>query len=172
MNPKTKIKMKKLLIILLLFIGLVFGHSGHHRLLTPYISPGIQIGYNDGKTLYLSCQFTIGAGFKIGNHFEDTVPLFLGKTFGLRAYYKKKMPLDVYKYSDNQISFMLGGIGTGKLINSTGKSFKTYKFWVGAVGLLTYEKIFFTENVQKQYGFIGVLPIPLFPLIDNLSYNQ
>ncbi len=145
----------------------MFGHNGHHKFLTPYISPGIQIGYNDNKTLFLSCQITIASGFKIGNHFEDTMPLLLGKTFGLRAYYQKHKPLVVYKYSDKQISFMFGGIGTGKLIDSNGKSFKKNKYWIGAIGLLTYEKIFFDETIQKQYGFSGVLPLLIFPLIDS-----
>jgi hypothetical protein len=113
------------LTILLLIVGCIYGHNGHHQFLTPYISPGIQIGYNGDKTLFLSCQLTIGSGFKIGNHFGDTLPLFLGRTFGLRAYYQENKPTVVYKYSDNQISFMFGGgIGTGKIIDSNGKSFK------------------------------------------------
>ena len=62
---------------------------------------------------------------------------------------------------------MLGGIGTGKLINSKGESSKKNKYWVGALGLLTYEKVFFNEKVEKQYGLFGVLPLPIFPLLDN-----
>ena len=149
------------LIILLLIVGCVYGHNGHHQFLTPYISPGIQIGYNGNKTLFLSCQLTIGSGFKIGDHFEDTMPLWLGKTFGLRAYYQKNTPLVVYKYSDKQISFMIGGIGTGKLIDSNGKYFKKNKYWIGALGILTYEKIFFDEKVQKQSGLSVVFPYPI-----------
>ena len=155
------------LIILLLIVGCVYGHNGYHQFFTPYISPGIQIGYNADKTLFLSCQLTIGSGFKIGDHFEDTMPLLLGKTFGLRAYYQENKPAVVYKYSDSQISFMFGGIGTGKIIDSNGNSFKKNKYWIGAIGLFTYEKIFFDEKVQKQYGFFGVLPLPIFPLIDS-----
>ena len=155
------------LIILLLIVGCLYGHNGYHQFLTPYISPGIQIGYNADKTLFLSCQLTIGSGFKIGDHFEDTMPLLLGKTFGLRAYYQEDKPAVVYIYSDNQISFMFGGIGTGKIIDSNGDSFKKNKYWIGAIGLFTYEKIFFNEKVQKQYGFFGVLPLPIFPLIDS-----
>ena len=62
---------------------------------------------------------------------------------------------------------MLGGIGTGRLINNKGESFKKNKYWVGALGLLTYEKVFFNEKVEKQYGLFGVLPLPIFPLLDN-----
>jgi hypothetical protein len=149
------------LTILLLIVGCIYGHNGHHQFLTPYISPGIQIGYNGDKTLFLSCQLTIGSGFKIGDHFEDTMPLLLGKTFGLRAYYQDNTPLVVYKYSDNQISFMFGGIGTGKIIDSNGNSFKKNKYWIGALGLFTYEKIFFDEKVQKQSGLSVVFPYPI-----------
>ena len=114
--------MKKILLIL--FIGLAWGHNGQHIPLTPYISPGIQIGYNDSKTFFISFQLTVGAGFKLGGHFEDTAPIFFGRTFGVRHYYQKEKPVVAYKYYDNQISFMLGGIGTGKLINNNGESFK------------------------------------------------
>ena len=149
------------LIILLLIVGGVYGHNGYHQFLTPYISPGIQIGYNADKTLFLSCQLTIGSGFKIGDHFEDTMPLLLGKTFGLRAYYPENKPIVVYKYSDNQISSMIGGIGIGKIIDSNGNSFKKNKYWIGALGLFTYEKIFFDEKLQKQYGLSVVFPYPI-----------
>ena len=148
-------------ISLLLFIGLSWGHNGKHPFLTPYISPGIQIGLNQNKTLFMSCQLTLGTSFKITNekHFEDTFPFFLGRTFGVRRYYQKEKPVVTYKYYDTQISFMLGGIGTGKLINSKGESFKKNKYWIGALGLLTYEKIYFDDKVEKQYGLFGVLPI-------------
>ena len=57
-----------------------------------------------------------------------TAPLFLGRTFGIRGYYRKERPVVVYKYYDTQISFGLGGIGTGKLINHKGESFKKNKY--------------------------------------------
>ena len=52
-------------ISLLLFIGLCWGHNGKHPFLTPYISPGIQIGLNQNKTLFMSYQLTLGTSFKI-----------------------------------------------------------------------------------------------------------
>ena len=85
----------------------------------------------------------------------------MGRTFGLRAYYQDNTPLVVYKYSDNQISFMFGGIGTGKIIDSNGNSFKKNKYWIGALGLLTYEKIYFDDKVEKQYGLFGAFPCPI-----------
>ena len=152
---------------LLLFIGLAWGHNGKHPFLTPYISPGIQIGLNQNKTLFMSYQLTLGTSFKITNekHFEDTAPLFLGRTFGVRQYYQKEEPVVTYKYYDTQISFMLGGIGIGKLINSKGETFKKNKYWVGAMGLLTYDKVFFNDKVEKHYGLFGVYPFPIFKIL-------
>jgi hypothetical protein len=157
--------MRYLLIIFI--IGFTYGHNGRHSFFTPYISPGIQIGYNADNTLFLSCQLTIGSGFKYGDHFEDTIPFSLGNTFGLRVYYQKDKPLVIYKYYDRQIFCLFGGIGEGKLINRNGNSFKRNKYWLGALGLLTYEKIFFDEQIQKQYGFMGVLPLSILNLIDS-----
>ena len=156
-------------ISLLLFIGLSWGHNGKHPFLTPYISPGIQIGLNQNKTLFMSYQLTFGTSFKITNekHFEDTAPLFLGRTFGVRRYYQKEKPVVTYKYYDTQISFILGGIGIGKLINSKGETFKKNKYWVGAMGLLTYDKVFFNDKVEKHYGLFGVYPLPIFQILDN-----
>ena len=128
-------KLKKLLFIALL-VGLAWGHNRLHMPLTPYISPGIQIGFNDSKTFFLSYQLTIGAGFKLGDHFEDTAPIFLGRTFGLRHYYQKEKPVVAYKY------------------------------WIGAFGLLSYEKVHFDDKVEKQYGFFGVLPLPVFQILN------
>ena len=154
---------------LLLFIWLVWGHNGKHPFLTPYISPGIQIGLNQNKTLFMSYQLTLGTSFKImkEKHFEDTAPLFLWRTFGVRQYYQKEKPVVTYKYYDTQISFMLGGIGIGKLINSKGEIFKKNKYWVGAMGLLTYDKVFFNDKVEKHYGFFGVFPLPIFQILNN-----
>ena len=155
-------------ISLLLFIGLAWGHNGKYSFLTPYISPGIQIGLNQNKTLFMSCQLTLGTSFKITKEklFQDTFPFFLGRTFGVRRYYQKEKPVVTYKYYDTQISFFLGGIGTGKLINSKGKSFKKNKYWIGAFGLLTYEKIYFDDKVEKQYGLFGVFP-NIFQILNN-----
>ena len=152
---------------ILLFIGLAWGHNGKHPFLTPYISPGIQIGLNQNKTLFMSYQLTFGTSFKITNkkHFEDTAPLFLGRTFGVRRYYQKEKPVVTYKYYDTQISFILGGIGIGKLINSKGETFKKNKYWVGAIGLLTYDKVFFNDKVEKHYGLFGVYPFPIFQIL-------
>jgi hypothetical protein len=118
----------------------------------------------------MSCQLTLGTSFKITKekHFEDTFPFFLGRTFGVRRYYQKEKPVVTYKYYDTQIAFFLGGIGTGKLINSKGESFKKNKYWIGALGLLTYEKIYFDDKVEKQYGLFGVFPF--FPETMPISY--
>jgi len=156
--------MRRYLSILLLFIGLVYSHRGVHMPITPYISPGIQIGY-DGNKIFFSYQFSFGIGYKTGDHFEDTLPLFIGKTFGVRYYFQKKKSKVRYIYEDTQISFVIVGAGIGKIVNKEGESFKKTKYWLGTFGLLSYEKIFFYEKTQNHYGVYGVFPIPLYQLI-------
>ena len=148
---------------ILLLIGLTYSHSGLHTPITPYISPGIQIGY-DGNKVFLSYQFSFGIGYKNGDHFEDTLPLFVGKTFGVRYYFKKKSRVR-YTYEDTQVSFIIGGAGIGKIVNKEGQSFRKTKYWLGTFGLLSYEKIFFFEKTQNHYGVFGVFPIPLYQII-------
>jgi len=147
----------------LLLIGLTYSHSGLHTPITPYISPGIQIGY-DGNKVFLSYQFSFGIGYKNGDHFEDTLPLFVGKTFGVRYYFKKKSRVR-YTYEDTQVSFVIGGAGIGKIVDKEGQSFRKTKYWLGTFGLLSYEKIFYYEKTQNHYGVFGVLPIPLYQII-------
>ena len=148
---------------ILLLIGLTYSHSGLHTPITPYISPGIQIGY-DGNKVFLSYQFSFGIGYKNGDHFEDTLPLFVGKTFGVRYYFKKKSRVR-YTYEDTQVSFVIGGAGIGKIVDKEGQSFRKTKYWLGTFGLLSYEKIFFYEKTQNHYGVFGVFPIPLYQII-------
>ena len=154
--------MKKLLPIILLLVELGFGHpNSYYGIITPYISPGIQMGFNKDKIFFLSYQLTIGLGFKLGTHFEDTFPLFFGQTFGVRTYFPENKAVNTYKYSDMQLATFFGGVGIGNITNSNGDSFKKHKYWLGGVVLLTYEKIFFKNKTEKQFGIIGVLPFPL-----------
>ena len=156
------------LTILLFMIGCAFGHDGSHSFLTPYISPGIQIGITEDSKLSLSFQVTIGSGIKIGKHSEDTFPLFLVRTYGIRAYYQKNSLSEMYKYYDYQTSLMsVVGAGKGKLIDKDGNVSKRTKYWLGAFGLMIYEKIYFHNQVQKQFGISGVLPVPLLLIIDS-----
>ena len=142
--------MKKLLLIILLLVGVCFGHvNSYHGIITPYISPGIQMGFNKDKIFFLSYQLTLAMGFKLGTHFEDTSPLFFGKTFGIRTYFPKNKPANTYKYSDMQLATFFGGVGIGNITNSNGDSFKIHKCWLGGVGILTYEKIFFKNKTEK-----------------------
>ena len=157
--------MKKLILIILL-VGMGFGHqNSYHGIITPYISPGIQIGFNDDKIFSLSYQVTLGLGFKAGTHTEDTVPLFIGKTFGFRNYFPKNESSYRYKYSDLQLASFFGGVGFGDITNEHGDVFKKHKYWLGGLGLFSYEKIFFKNKTEKQFGIIGVLPFPVEMLL-------
>ena len=153
--------MKNILLTLLLGSVFIYGHNGHHIPITPYISPGLQIGYNTDKTLFLSWQLTFGSGIKAGKHFEDTIPIFIGKTYGIRIYYVQKDSPKLFRYSENQISSIFGGFGRGKLIDKNGNSYNKNKFWLGGLGLITFEKIHFEDKVQKHRSLSAVFPFPI-----------
>ena len=153
--------MKKLLIIVLL-VRICFGHSnGYHGVITPYISPGIQIGFNEKNTFFLSGQLTVGFGCKLGDHLEDTFPVFLGKTFGIKKSFFKNKSAEILKYSDTQLATPIGGIGRGYIYDSEGNSFKRHKYWFGIFGFISNEKIFYKDTIKSQFSFIGVLPFPV-----------
>ena len=46
------------------------------------------------------------------------------------------------------------------------ESLSKKKYWIGAFGLLSYEKVHFDDKVEKQYGFFGVLPLPVFQILN------
>ena len=150
---------------IILLSSIIFSHDGDHTFLTPYISPGVQIGFNSDKFLFLSCQLTLGSSFKMtsAQHFEDTFPLFIGGTGGLRFYYKKSQPLILFQYYDIQLSSMFGGLGVGRIKNKDGEYFRRKKYWLGSIGLLHYEKIYFDKKIEKNYSLFGVLPIVQVP---------
>ena len=152
--------MKSFIILLLVSVG--FGHSdGYHGAITPYISPGIQVGFNENNTFFQSCQLTLGFGAKLGTHLEDTFPIFLGKTFGIRKSFSKNKSSEILKYYDTQLATPIGGIGRGYIYDSDGNSFKRHKYWFGAFGFICKEKIFYKNIMESHFSIIGVLPFPL-----------
>ena len=148
--------------IMLLVVSVGFGHfKSYHGAITPYISPGIQIGFNDQNSFFLSCQLTLGFGCKLGNHLEDTLPIFLGKTYGFRKSFIKNKSVEVLKYTDTQLATPIGGIGRGYIYDSDGNSFKRHKYWIGGFGLICNEKIFYKDIIKSQFSIMVVLPFPI-----------
>ena len=134
-----------------------------------YFSPGIQIGVNSTGNFFFSSQITIGA-----IPFEET-GIILGTTFGRRYYYNGGK-FDSYGYLDGQVCLagILGlGIGTMNRTTSTTyydnsgilqqeiikEKYTKYKFWAGAIGLLSYDFIN-SPSGQHNFGLMGVIPVP------------
>ena len=138
--------------------------------ITPYISPGIQIGINSSGNFFFSMQIT--GGIMPSND----APLALGVTIGKRFYYNNKTNrFDRYTYLDGQASLIFIGIGIGSigkktestLYNQNGvltkqitqEKYAKFKLWAGSIGLLSYDYIT-SPSGKHNFGLFGVLPIP------------
>ena len=129
---------------LLLFIGLISAGSA------PYISPGLQIGFNTKGSFFISTQTTIGY---IGGGF----PSNFGITAGLRMY--RSSGWKKYKYIDLQFWPVFIGFGIGKMIDENNNFYTRYKTGYGAFGYLTYDYSKIPQFGNHNFGFIGVAPI-------------
>ena len=94
--------MKPAFIAALLFTAMPSAHAQ----ITPYISPGVQIGYGFGQGWFYSAQ--VSAGF----FFFNKTYLFPAPaaTLGFRKYKQQSM-----RYADVQISMFIGGVGIGRV---------------------------------------------------------
>ena len=137
--------------IILLFLFPYYIYAGQF---SPYLSPGMQIGINSDKDLFVSIQTTIGIiDDDIINDFYPPI----GITFGKRFYYMKNKEWDSYNYIDAQISTIWLGIGYGIIIDKN-KQYNKFKIFGGAWGLLSYDYINW-DKIKHHYGAFIVLPI-------------
>ena len=148
--------MKKLLFILLLIF---FSTDIRSQELSFYFSPGVQIGINSGGSTYVSYQLTFG--MPINTIVSGMLP---GITLGKRRYkYKKEKKYESYTYLDGQVSFLVFGLGRGKIWKSDGESFSKSKLWVlnpiVPITIISYDYISFADKPKHHFGAFGVLPI-------------
>ena len=147
--------MKKLypLLTILFLIDFGWGQSGFYS----YISPGIQIGYNNNEGLFYGFQTSIGI-------LQDS-PIVPSICFGFKRYHKKYNE----KYIDLQTTFFKNttipenmgapiGIGIGKNFfnNSSNYRLKGYT-WLLTCFTIDYE----FERKSYNWSLIPVLPIPI-----------
>ena len=121
-----------------------------------YLSPGIQFGWTNAKSTFLSFQCTIGY----------TSNMFLSGriTVGKRYYYSKivKEKLEI-TYFDLQGATWLGGSGIGLAYkNKEKKPLFRSKSWGGFFLNFSKDNFYLEEYKISHYGAIIVLPIPLF----------
>ena len=153
---------------IILFVVLVFEISkaqfhgkfnADEDVVWPYISPGIQIGFNSGKGLFYSFQLTVGL---IPSESPIIIP---GMTIGKRFYIGGSADIakETYTYKDIQLGIFGGfiGIGDGTMTNSN-KSYPKFKFWIAVplvpLVLISYDYVDF-EHKPHHLGFFGVLPV-------------
>ena len=145
--------MKK--IFLLLLFPCYLSALNHTDYMTPYFSPGIQLGINTNMEFFASLQITIGL---VNTNFinEEFSPI-PGLTIGKRFYYTKNKQWDSYNYMDGQIGTGLLGVGYG-FITDGNKRYNKFKLFGGLWGLLSYDYINW-DNSKHHFGIFGVLPI-------------
>ena len=126
----------------------------------PYMSPGMQIGWNRGEGLFYSFQLTVGL-------ILVEYPIIPGMTIGKRYFFgnkRKNIAKETYTYKDIQISLAgIIGCGYGKIINSRGVHKKS-KLWIMVpyvpIVLISYDYVDFERKHKKNHwGVFGVIPI-------------
>ena len=131
---------------LLLLIGFLKAYGS-----SPYISPGIQLGWTTKANFFLSTQITFG-------YVDYDGPPPFGLTVGLRTY-RLKRKWKEYLYGDFQIWPFLGGIGVGKMINIRNKSqYTRFKTGIGAFVYATYDYCRDCGVLKHNFGVIRTRP--------------
>ena len=133
---------------LLLLIGIANGSGS-----SPYLSPGLQLGFNTKGKFFISVQTTFG-------YVSNSGPPPFGLTLGLR-WYKMEEKWERYSYNDLQIWPFIGGVGIGQMRDKDGNKYLRFKTGVGALGYATYDYCKGLEIAKHNFGVIGTLPIIL-----------
>ena len=133
---------------LLLLIGIANGSGS-----SPYLSPGLQLGFNTKGKFFISVQTTFG-------YVSNSGPPPFGLTLGLR-WYKMEEKWERYSYNDLQIWPFIGGVGIGQMRDKDGNKYLRFKFGVGAFGYATYDYCKGLEIAKRNFGVIGTLQIIL-----------
>ena len=137
----------------LLFLGLFVNVFAAEP--TPYISPGVQIGYTFEKGTFIGAQLSLGVYFD-----ENTTGGFTsGVAFGFRVYKTESLI-----YQDVQLGSVLAGAGLGMVHKKTDNKYvyygEKYKLWAGVLGLGTLDFINTTEGAMFiSPGLMGVFPL-------------
>ena len=183
--------MRKLLLIVLLFVGCVFGNTNDRYKFIPYVSPGIQFGYTFNEGLFYGFQISLGFGIPLDNDYHKYVIPAL--SFGItQSFHNMKLKNKlVKKYSDLQITYVTKynmtrslelcgipgyrdcperstffppvGIGIGK-INKEKSSDYRLKVYVWFISNLTYN-----YELQSKLHSLSLIPVLSLPL-KKLSY--
>jgi len=142
---------------LLLLTILLFSTQAVSQSVDLYLSPGIQVSYSN----QLSVSYQLSTGIIA----DAAYPFIPAITVGQRYYFGKDTPLNMkrFNYIDSQITAFYVGAGVGRIWNNQYGSFRKYKVYGGAFALLSYDRINFDNDINKNnhFGLFGVLPLPL-----------
>ena len=150
--------MKRQIILSLLLITFGWGEKNK---LSPYISPGIQLGYNTDKGLFYGFQISVGFSY-FGPNWYIYLP---SVCYGDKRYFKSK---NKEKYFDIQIMSLPDtrgnpsglpiplGVGVGRNYSNEGSSIRVKGYtWLFSCITFDYE----IKNKSKNISLIPILPI-------------
>ena len=68
-----------------------------------------------------------------------------------------------FNYIDVQTTAFFVGVGVGRIWNNQYGSFTKYKIYGGAFALLSYDRINFNNDINRNnhFGLFGVFPVPI-----------
>lgn len=128
-----------------------------------YLSLGVQIGKTKDKTRFIDIQ--ISPSIVLLGHYKHDLPgyLFFGSSIGKR--YSKG---NSFMYFDMNFNFwnVLFTLGTGKgILLDKDKTYSRNKYWAGLGFIpivLCTDNYYLNNNINKQIGIMGTLPLPIF----------
>ena len=145
-------------ISLILFVGL---GTYSHGAITPYISPGIQIGYNTDRGKYIGFQISLGMSYNSkSNHFYSPSVCSGYKRFFLSKIKETYMDIQISSVPDTRFAVegLLVPLGFGVGMNYTnGSSSMRIKGWTWLFSCITYDYEIKTQS--KNISLIPILPI-------------
>ena len=131
------------------------------NILSPYFSPGVQIGYRLPNQFFVAGQLTLG--FTEGKPGHDELILFPGTSIGALKYFGSSDRIE--SYLDFQVSFLgFTGVGYGVVRTKFDNQDKweigsRWKLWGGAYGLLVYDRTKYPNfETTNSIGLMGVFP--------------
>jgi len=142
---------------LLLLTILLFSAQSVSQSVDLYISPGIQVSYSN----QLSVSYQLSTGIIA----DAAYPFVPAITVGRRYYFGKNTPPNMkrFNYIDVQTTAFFVGVGVGRVWNNQYGNFTKYKIYGGAFALLSYDRINFNNDINRNnhFGLFGVFPIPI-----------
>ena len=160
----NRYKMKKFIIFIITLVIISFNYASNPYDDTNfpggYLSLGIQIGKTKNNSKFLDIQ--ISPSIVILSPYNQNIPgyLFLGASVGKRI--NKNNSYEYFDFNINLWSVVNVGAGKG-FIWDDGKQISRNKYW-GGLGfipiILCTDNYVIDEIKHKQYGVMGVLPLP------------